>query len=312
MRDALMLEGAFSFSSKKICKLGSLFIVIFFLSGYHNALSQTHEKDRPLAEMNGEIITVKEFMERIGQLPPFLRETLETEEGKRRALEHVIVWRLIFQDALLKGVDKKPEVEARITAAREQIIIWEYLKQQASEKAAIPEKVLQEYYVKNREEFKLSEAIKVSQILVGSEKEAQEILEELKKGADFSKLARERSLDPSRRNGGQMGWLERRVMDLDFAEAAFALKKGGMSGVVHTQFGYHIIRVDDKRPPEYAEYDKVKEQIREKMTRKQAQERVEQIKKDLRVKAKITIHEEVLKAMKVKGDAETSKALTVP
>ena len=197
-------------------------------------------------------------------------------------------------------------MEASITAAREQIIVSEYFNRQVRERVVIPETVLQEYYTKNREEFKLSEAIKISHILVRSEKEAQEILEELKKGSDFSKLARERSFDPSRRNGGQMGWLESRVMDPDVAKTAFALEKGEMSGVVPSQFGYHILRVDDKRAPEYAEYGKVKDSIRERMTRKQAQEAVRQLKQELRMKAKVTINEEALKAMKIDGETETS------
>jgi peptidyl-prolyl cis-trans isomerase C len=288
-----------------IRRLGSIFIVIVFLFGTDKVLSQTRGGDTPLAQVDGKIITVQEFMQRIIKLPPFFRAALQTEEDRRMALDWIIDRELMLADGLQMGVDREPKVEVSIASAREQIIVSEYLNRQVREKVVIPEIVLQEYYVNNREEFKLSEEIKVSQILTRSEMEAEEILEELKKGADFSKLARERSVDPSRRNGGQMGWLERRVMDYDFAKAAFSLANGAMSGVVHSQFGYHIIKVDDKKPPEYAGYDDVKEGIRERMTRKRAQEKVEQLRKILRAKAKITIDQEILKAMKPSGDTET-------
>jgi peptidyl-prolyl cis-trans isomerase C len=245
-------------------------------------------------------------MQRTRQLPRSLKATLETEEGKGRALDWMVDWKLMVAAALQRGIDKEPAMEASIMASLEQIIVSEYLNRQVREKVVIPETVLQEYYRNSREEFKRSETIKVSHILVRSEKEAEEILEELKKGAEFSNLARERSLDPSSKNGGQMGWLERTVMDSDFAKAAFALGKGEMSVVVHSQFGYHIIKVDDKRVPEYREYDEVKEGIRARMTQKQARETVEQLRNDLRAKAKITINKEVLKAMKSHGDTETS------
>ena len=84
-------------------------------------------------------------------------------------------------------------------------------------------------------------------------------------------------------------------MDSDFAEAAFSLAKGDMSGVVQTKFGYHIIKVHDKRAPEYAGYDDVKAAIRENLTRKQAQKEVEQLRETLRGKAKITINKDALK-----------------
>lgn len=277
---------------------------VLFLFGISKAISQTYGEDTLLAQIDGKAITVKEFMQRIRQLPPFLQVSMETDEGGRMALDWIIDWELVLADALKKGVDKEPNVEAEMAAAREQIIVSEYLNRQVRDKIVMPETALQEYYTKNREEFKLSEAIKVSHILVRSEKEAQNTLKNLKNGADFSKLARERSIDPSRRNGGQMGWFERSMMDPDFAKAAFALKKGEMSGIVHSQFGYHIIKVDDKRAPEYLEYDKVKGGIREKMVQKQAQVTIEQLRKELRAKEKITINENVLKTIKIGDDSQ--------
>lgn len=89
--------------------------------------------------------------------------------------------------------------------------------------------------------------VKASHILVKTEGEARKILEELKKGASFAKLAEQHSQCPSKKKGGDLGWFGRGKMVPEFEKAAFSLKKGETSDVVRTKFGYHIIRVNDTR-----------------------------------------------------------------
>ncbi|MCI0417677.1 MAG: hypothetical protein L0387_11280 [Acidobacteria bacterium] len=99
------------------------------------------------------------------QLPLILRATLQTGEGRRKALEWIIDSKLMLAEALQRGVEREPEVQAKIAAAREKIIVSEYLTRLAKEKIAVSEAELEEYYTKNREEFKVSEAIRISHIL---------------------------------------------------------------------------------------------------------------------------------------------------
>lgn len=87
--------------------------------------------------------------------------------------------------------------------------------------------------------------IRASHILVEKFTEAQEVLERLKKGEDFAKVAMEKSLDGSRRRGGDLGYFGRGVMVKPFEQAAFALEKGQLSDIVKTEFGYHIIKRTD-------------------------------------------------------------------
>lgn len=91
------------------------------------------------------------------------------------------------------------------------------------------------------------EQVRASHILVKTEAEAKAILEELKKGASFANLAGERSLCPSKRRGGDLGFFGRGKMVREFELAAFSMKKGEISPVVKTQFGYHVIRVTDTK-----------------------------------------------------------------
>jgi parvulin-like peptidyl-prolyl isomerase len=89
--------------------------------------------------------------------------------------------------------------------------------------------------------------VKASHILVKTKSEAEKILDELKKGASFSKLAQQHSECPSKKKGGDLGWFGRGRMVPEFEKAAFSLKKGELSDIVKTQFGYHIIKVTDTK-----------------------------------------------------------------
>ena len=89
--------------------------------------------------------------------------------------------------------------------------------------------------------------VKARHILVKTESEGKKILEELKKGANFAKLAQEKSECPSKKKGGDLGWFGRGKMVPEFEKAAFSLKKGEISNIVKTQLGYHIIKVDDTK-----------------------------------------------------------------
>jgi len=88
----------------------------------------------------------------------------------------------------------------------------------------------------------VADKIRCAHILVEKFTDAQQILERLKKGEDFAKLAAEKSIDGSRRRGGDLGWFGHGVMVREFEQAAFALQKGQLSGLVKSQFGYHIIK----------------------------------------------------------------------
>lgn len=89
--------------------------------------------------------------------------------------------------------------------------------------------------------------VKASHILVKKRSQAEKILEELKKGASFAKLAQKYSECPSKKQGGDLGWFGRGKMVPGFEKAAFSLKKGELSDIVKTQFGYHIIKMNDTR-----------------------------------------------------------------
>jgi len=122
---------------------------------------------------------------------------------------------------------------------------------------------IKSYFDENRDRYDTEEEVRASHILVKTEDEAREILDELANGADFATLAEERSIDTgSAVNGGDLGWFKRGQMVKPFEDAAFALNVGETSGIVKTDYGYHIIRVTDRKEATHPELDQVIDQVR--------------------------------------------------
>src|SRR5256886_10106282 len=105
-------------------------------------------------------------------------------------------------------------------------------------------------------------------ILVDDEDEAKKVLEQLKSGADFAALAKEKSKDPGAAEGGDLGYFTKDQMVPEFADVAFKTYPGQLSNPVKTQFGWHVIKVEDRRTKQPPEFDKVKDQIEAFLARK--------------------------------------------
>ena len=126
----------------------------------------------------------------------------------------------------------------------------------------ITDEELNDYYVTNKANYETQERIRASHILVDTQEEAEEILAELNDGGDFAELARERSTCPSSASGGDLDWFGRGAMVPAFDEAAFALSIGDISGIVATEFGYHIIMLTDREEASAPELADVADQVR--------------------------------------------------
>jgi parvulin-like peptidyl-prolyl isomerase len=136
---------------------------------------------------------------------------------------------------------------------------------------------LQAYWQDNQSNYATEEQIRASHILVATEAEAQDILDQLNNGADFATLAQEKSLDTtSGAKGGDLGWFGRGTMVSEFEDAAFALEVGQLSGIVQTQYGYHIILLTDRKPATNPTFDEVKDQVRADLE----QEKITQLASD--------------------------------
>lgn len=134
---------------------------------------------------------------------------------------------------------------------------------------AIEENEMKTYFEENKDAFVQEQQVKASHILVGSKEEADEIRRKLSEGEDFSQLAKELSTDEmTKENGGQLGFFSRGQLDEAFEKAAFAMRVGDISAPVKTDYGYHIIKAEEKKEAKAADYQESKDKIREFLLQK--------------------------------------------
>jgi peptidyl-prolyl cis-trans isomerase C len=178
--------------------------------------------------------------------------------------------------------------------------IQELIKTNVTDKVKVDNKDVKKFYDANPEKFKSPEEIKASHILikldpnkasdtekVAAKKKLNTVKDRLAKGEDFGKLAKEVSEGPSNKTGGDLGYFSRGQMVKPFEEAAFALKKGEVSDIVETQFGYHLIKVFDKKPAKILTFKEVKDRLASQLKQQEAQQKAIAYIEKLKSSAKI-------------------------
>lgn len=184
---------------------------------------------------------------------------------------------------------------------RRNVVIENYVEQVIVPAHKVTDAEVKEFYDKNPETFTQPEQVRASHILItvdanatDAEKKkakakAEALLKQIKGGADFAKLAQENSGCPSSKQGGDLGYFGKGQMVKPFEEAAFGLKPGQVSGVVETQFGYHIIKLTEKKPASKVAFADVKDKIAESLKRKKVSEAINATLEEAKKKAKIEI-----------------------
>lgn len=164
----------------------------------------------------------------------------------------------------------------------------------AAKDVTVEEEELKTYYEENKDRYTEPEQVKARHILVEDEETAKSILKKLESGEDFAEIAKEKSSDSgSKDKGGDLGFFERGVMDASFEEAAFNLGIGETSAPVKTMFGYHIIRVEDKKPERLAAFEEVQDDVRKQVI-KQKSKLTSEVLSDLKDAAQIKINDKEL------------------
>ncbi|HUI99158.1 MAG TPA: peptidylprolyl isomerase [Usitatibacter sp.] len=204
-------------------------------------------------------------------------------EREQAIKDELINREVLAQAARKRGIDKDPTVQAEMDMARQAVLV-RALFDDEMKAHPISDAELQKQY----EQFKASmgtNEYKVRHILVDNEAEAKAIIDQLNKGADFAKLAKEKSKDPgSKDNGGDLDWGPAGRYVKPFADAVTSLKKGEYTRTpVKTDFGYHVIQVEDIRPLKVPTFDEMKAQF----WKRAQQQQIQKLVAELRDKAKI-------------------------
>lgn len=204
----------------------------------------------------------------------------DTPELRKLIKERLIESEIMTQEAVRLGLNKNPEISAQLELARQQVLVNAYVNEMARRNPATEDAMK-----KAHERFKDSPAAneyRSRHILVASEAEANAIIKQINDGADFAKIAAEKSRDEGTKGkGGELDWAAPATYVRPFAEALARLKKGQMTAApVQTNFGWHVIRLEDIRP---MAYETLKPQLQQVVQRENVQKAVA----DLRAKAKV-------------------------
>jgi peptidyl-prolyl cis-trans isomerase C len=198
-------------------------------------------------------------------------------------LDRMVDSKLVEQDGRTTKVTDDPAFKKRLAFVEDQVVQDFWLQKQIAEKVT-PEKMKQAYEEKVKN-MPAEDEVHARHILGATEPEAKAIIADLKKGAAFDKLAKEKSTDKaSGAEGGDLGWFKKTDMVKEFADAAFALKKGELSQTpVKTQFGYHVIKVEDRRKAPPPSFEELSGQIHQDLARETVTAMLNKLRADAKV-----------------------------
>lgn len=257
------------------------------------AAEVTNSSDPIVANINGTIIHRSELLAIQRTLPEQVRN-VPLEKIYPQLMDQLIANTLAEQQARREGLQNDPEVRKRLAEIERSILVqaWEVnlVRHETANQKATDEKLhqLYEQYLKHASG---GEEVCARHILVPTEEEAKAIIAELKKGADFATLAKEKTSDPSgKTSGGDLGCFRKEDMVKEFADAAFELKKGEISQTpVKSQFGWHVIKVEDRRAAKPATFEEIKPKLEQELGHEIVTQHVQALYKEAKAANKIDI-----------------------
>lgn len=238
--------------------------------------------DKTVATVNGTAITQSMVDDYKRQYPGSAQQ--QGGMNDERAIDELVGRELVYQDAVTKKLDKTPEYKKQMEFLRKQVMLNAALEKAVGDRK-VTDEMLKKEYDTQANQFNVQE-FKARHILVKTEAEAKAIIGELDKGGDFAKLAEKYSTDPgSKNNGGDLGWFGPGQMVPQFTAATQALSKGSYTKApVQSQFGWHVIKLDDTRKAQPPTFEQVKDQLRGRIQ----QQFVNEYLQSLRSKAKVS------------------------
>ena len=229
---------------------------------------------KTVVTVNGNAITQDMLDAMLEQMPAQMRQQMEMTGQMGQLQEQLILGELLYREALKRNLHTDSKVKTTIALATRSALAQGVIEAVVKERTT-DEKV-QAYYDEHKVQFAKPQ-VNASHILVKEEALIKEIKAKLDSGEDFGTLAKEHSVDPgSKGDGGSLGWFGKKDMVGPFADAAFAAEKGTITDPVKTRFGFHIIKVDDKRSE--VPLEEVRDQIEGKLGNELVQTYLEELK----------------------------------
>jgi peptidyl-prolyl cis-trans isomerase C len=225
---------------------------------------------------------------RTGEMPKVI-EALSAD-GQRRILQQLIDGRLLALGARDRGLDQDPAVRRAVERAVDAVLADQIVRREI-DKLDLTDPGLQRYYDAHQDAFRVGQRVRVRQIVVATEPEAQRALEAVRAGRDFGDLAATLNTDASKAQRGELGWVAHGVMVKPFEDAAFSLRPKETSGIVRTSFGFHILNAEEFDPGTLLPLANVRDQVRQQVVN----ELLDALKREIAARHPISIDESALK-----------------
>jgi peptidyl-prolyl cis-trans isomerase C len=233
-----------------------------------------------LAKVNGAEIRQSDLTLAEEELGPSLAQ-MDPATKKENVLAFLIDMKIVAKAAEDKKIEDRPDFKARLAFTRNRLLMDSLLATEG--KAATTDDAIKKVYDEAAKQISGEQEVHARHILVETEDQAKAIEAELKKGADFAELAKSKSKDPGAADGGDLGFFTKDQMVPEFSAVAFALEPGKISDPVKSQFGWHIIKVEEKRNRKAPDFEQVKPQIETYVTRKAQAEYVAKLRESAKV-----------------------------
>ncbi len=246
---------------------------------------------RVVAKVNQVEVTYEDFAARLRLMEQDRAPVPPERYGE--ILRALVREEILYQAAVAQRLDEDAGVKRRAEIARRQVIIEELLRRRVEAASQVTEGEVRKAYEENKALFS-AETVGVSHIMVKTENDAEAVQAELKAGKAFADVAREKSQDRgSAENGGDLGTLGQGQSEPEFEAAAFALKEGEISGIVKTQYGYHILK-GGPHGTTIQPFDEVKDKLRDTLAKQKQRDALMATMKELEQKATTQIYDDRL------------------
>ncbi len=294
--------------------------------------SSVSPENRVVATVNGDPILLAEFQERLA------RAGFKAGQEVEPQVEEELLNRLVERKMLLREAQRRrikiglADINKRIESFRaeqgqevkevlasqgvdfekwkndvwEDLMIERLLARDVNKKINLSGAEVRKYYQDNPLQFERPEQVRVRQIVVSTEAEARQALEQLQANPDFAALAREKSTAPEAEKGGDLGYFARGDMPAEF-NVVFSLPKGGVSGIVKSPYGFHLFKLENKRPAGLLSFEEAAPAIREKLTHEKQDRLYQQWLKELRSRTKFEVNYPALGRKKPSESAAAEK-----
>lgn len=266
-----------------ILKMGlAMAAIVASLVSFHASAAAADPSATVVAVINGQKVTQADFINFVNsRLGEQARQINLNEQQLNMLFDEYLNRELIFQDAVKKGLDRAPEVTSAIDNQRRNIVAGYAVRRIIS--TPISDEELEKAY--KRLMSKPTREYKTRHILVDSEATAQHVITSLDKGTPFEQVAKETSIDkPTAEKGGDIGWISAEQMTPSLRDAVIEMKKGSYSKKpVKTDFGWHVLRVDDVRIVPAPAFEDVKDELRRRLYNESIGEYIAQLRKNSQV-----------------------------